>query len=94
MGNGFDKHKNDSMEASIKEAGDKIMKEAAERKAKEEAIKPKEIGSWKINLMSSTEFAEVDVENFKEKLMQFEMQCNADFPMLRVHIDKAEEDGV
>jgi len=76
--------KNDRAEMEMREAGKKMMEEAAKRKTAEEK---KQVGNWKITIKGSSDHTKEDVESFMDQLISFAKDCDDKNPRIEVAID-------
>jgi len=75
--------KNNRAEMAMREAGKKIMEEAAKR----ESTEFKQIGKWAITMKGNSKLTKEEIEAFIDKLIDFSGQENAHSPNLEVSID-------
>lgn len=45
-----------------------------------------EVGAWKVLLKTNTPYEQKDLEGFLNDLVEFEMEMNEKYQMLRVHV--------
>lgn len=74
---------NDRAEMAMREAGKKIMEEAAKRSAAEF----KQVGKWTITMTGNDKLTKEEIDGFMDKLVKFSMEADADAPNLQVSID-------
>lgn len=75
--------KNDRAEMAMREAGKKIMEEAAKRRAAEF----KQVGKWTITMKGNSELTEQEIEDFMDKLVDFSRHADAHASNLEISID-------
>lgn len=74
---------NERAEVAMREAGKKIMEEAAKRKADEF----KQVGKWTITMTGNDKLTKEEIEGFMDKLVSFSKEADEHAPNLRVSID-------
>jgi len=79
---------NERAEASMREAGKKIMEEAAKRKASED--KKETLFHYELKVISSGNHKQVDVDTINQKLNNLKNECFNDFENLELKITKFE----
>lgn len=75
--------KNDRAEMAMREAGKKIMEEAAKGRAAEF----KQICKWTITLKGNSELTEQEIEAFIDRLIDLSEQENANSQNIEVYLD-------
>lgn len=78
---------NERAEAAMREAGKKIMEEAAKRKELEVKSVDKLVGKWTITMMGNDALTHGEIEEFMNKILTFSKEADDHAPNLRVSID-------
>ena len=76
--------KNDRAEMEMREAGKKMMEDAANKKKAEEKA---QVGQWKITVKASPDHTKEDVEGFIDQLVQFTKDCDEKNPRIEMSVD-------
>lgn len=83
----LEKWKKNSAEDEMKEAGKKMMEEAAKRKAK-----MKVIGKYTITVSGNNDYTKEELEEIMGKIIDFSKNCDAQVPNIELSIDPVIED--
>lgn len=83
---------NDRAEMAMREAGKKIMEEAAKRKAAEVKLVDKLVGKWTITMTGNDDLTKEEIEEFMNKLVAFSRQADDHATNLKISINPVIEE--